>query len=86
MELRACNMELTLPFSGLAVASVVSLMPRVFLFRMSAGLVSVVSRGAGAPPDLVQSVIADGATATIIVIAMAFGLVIPKLCPDRHGR
>jgi uncharacterized membrane protein YjjP (DUF1212 family) len=70
--------RLRLPFAGLAFASVVSLMPGVLLFRMSSGLVSLVWLGAAAPPAIVPTVIADGATATLIVMAMAFGLIIPK--------
>ena len=29
-----------------------------------------------------QDVIVDGATAFVVVLAMAFGLIIPKLCID----
>jgi hypothetical protein len=34
-----------------------------------------------------QNVIIDGATAFVVVLAMAFGLIIPKLCIDgfRHA-
>jgi uncharacterized membrane protein YjjP (DUF1212 family) len=76
--------RLRLPFAALAFASVVSLIPGVFLFRMSGGLVSLVSLGAAAPPAIVQTVIADGATAAIIMMAMTFGLIIPKLCLERR--
>jgi uncharacterized membrane protein YjjP (DUF1212 family) len=71
--------RLRLPFAGLAFASVVSLIPGVFLFRMGGGLAALVSLGAAAPPDLVQTVLVDGATATLIMMAMTFGLLIPKL-------
>jgi uncharacterized membrane protein YjjP (DUF1212 family) len=78
--------RLHLPFAGLAFASVVSLIPGVFLFRMAGGLVSLVSLGAATPPDAVQTVIADGATATLIMTAMAFGLLVPKLSLERRSR
>jgi len=33
--------------------------------------------------DLLSATIADGMTATIIVLAMSFGLIVPKLAIDR---
>jgi uncharacterized membrane protein YjjP (DUF1212 family) len=68
------------PFAALAFASVVSLIPGVLLFRMGGGLVSLVSLGVAAPPAMVQTIIADGVTATVIVMAMGLGLIIPRLC------
>jgi uncharacterized membrane protein YjjP (DUF1212 family) len=75
--------RLRLPFAGIAFASVVSLIPGVFLFRMGGGLLALIALGAKAPTDLLQDVIVDGATAFVVVLAMAFGLIIPKLCIDR---
>jgi uncharacterized membrane protein YjjP (DUF1212 family) len=72
-----------LPFAGIAFASIVSLGPGVFLFRAGGGLVTLISLGAKAPTGLLQDVIVDGATAFLIVLAMALGLIIPKLCIDR---
>jgi uncharacterized membrane protein YjjB (DUF3815 family) len=71
--------RLRLPFAGLAFASVVSLIPGVFLFRMAAGLVELIAAGGKAPPDLLPGVITDGATAAMIMLAMAFGLILPKM-------
>jgi hypothetical protein len=42
--------------------------------------------GAKAPTSLRQGVIIDAATAFVVVLAMAFGLIIPKLCIDRFRR
>ena len=75
--------RLRLPFASIAFASVVSLIPGAFLFRMGGGLLALIALGAKAPPDLLQDVIVDGATAFVIVLAMALGLIIPKLCFDR---
>jgi uncharacterized membrane protein YjjP (DUF1212 family) len=75
--------RLRLPFAGIAFASVVSLIPGVFLFRMGGGLMALIALGAKAPTGLLQDVIVDGATAFVVVLAMAFGLIIPKLCIDR---
>lgn len=72
--------RLRLPFAAVAFASVVSLIPGVFLFRMAGGLVDLMSLGADAPPHLLAAALTDGATAFLIIIAMGFGLIIPKLC------
>jgi uncharacterized membrane protein YjjP (DUF1212 family) len=74
--------RLRLPFAGVAFASVVSLIPGVFLFRMAAGIVELVTRDQLAPPDLFIQVAVDGMTALLIVLAMAFGLILPKMCID----
>jgi uncharacterized membrane protein YjjP (DUF1212 family) len=75
--------RLRLPFAGIAFASVVSLVPGVFLFRMGGSLLTLIALGAKAPTGLLQDVIVDGATAFVVMLAMAFGLIIPKLCIDR---
>jgi uncharacterized membrane protein YjjP (DUF1212 family) len=77
---------LRLPFAGLAFASVVSLMPGVFLFRMASGMVDLVALGSKAPQELFNQVVADGATAILIILAMSFGLIVPKMCIQNLGR
>jgi uncharacterized membrane protein YjjP (DUF1212 family) len=72
--------HLRLPFAGVAFASVVSLIPGVFLFRMAGGMVDLVSRGAQAPQELLVQVVTDGTTALLIILAMAFGLIVPRMC------
>jgi uncharacterized membrane protein YjjP (DUF1212 family) len=72
--------RLRLPFAGVAFASVVSLIPGVFLFRMAGGLVTLVTLGSHAPQDLLIEVITDGTTVVLIILAMSFGLIVPKLC------
>ena len=57
----------------------VSLIPGVFLFRMAGGLVELISRGGNASPDLLLSTVMDGMTAFLIFLAMAFGLIAPKM-------
>ena len=71
--------RLHMPFAALAFASVVSLIPGIFLFRMSSGFVNLVERGALAPQNLLRDSIVDGATAFFILIAMAFGLILPRV-------
>jgi uncharacterized membrane protein YjjP (DUF1212 family) len=71
-----------MPFAAIGFASVVSMMPGVYLFRMGSGLVQIAAGGQTA--DLLSAV-ADGATAAMIILAMSFGLVIPKLIIDYFG-
>ena len=58
--------RLRLPFAGLAFASVVSLIPGVFLFRMAGGLVELLQPGDDARGDLVGAVIVDAGNAFLI--------------------
>ena len=72
--------RLRLPFAGLAFASVVSLIPGSSLFRMAGGMAGLLAAGTKAGPDLFFQVIADATGAILIVVAMTFGLVIPRIC------
>ena len=69
-----------MPFAAIGFASVVSMMPGVYLFRMGSGLVKI-AEGTQSTTDLVNTV-ASGATAAMIILAMSFGLIIPKLIID----
>jgi uncharacterized membrane protein YjjP (DUF1212 family) len=71
--------RLRLPFAAFAFASVVSLIPGVFIFRMASGLLNLIAPGRGPSPDLLLGIMVDGATALLIIVAMAFGLIVPKL-------
>jgi uncharacterized membrane protein YjjP (DUF1212 family) len=82
--------RLRLPFAALAFSSVVSLIPGVYLFRMAGGLVELVTSGDNASTGALSNTIADGTTAMLILLAMAFGLILPKMCieyfyPDLAG-
>ena len=70
--------RLRLPFAALGFASVVSLIPGVYLFRMAGGLVALMAPGKTSP-DLLADTVADGVTALLILLAMAFGLIAPKM-------
>jgi uncharacterized membrane protein YjjP (DUF1212 family) len=83
--------RLRLPFAAFGFAAVVSLIPGVFLFRMAAGLVDLMSLGGQASANLFLSTLSDGMTAALIFFAMAFGLIVPKLLiehffPGTDGR
>jgi uncharacterized membrane protein YjjB (DUF3815 family) len=75
--------RLRLPFAAFGFASVVSLIPGVFLFRMAGGLVDLIAPGGKTSPDLLLSTVTDGMTAVLIFLAMAFGLIVPKLLIER---
>ena len=72
--------HLRLPFAGVAFASVVSLISGVYLFRLAGGMVELAAPGLSAPQELVSQMAFDGTTAILITLAMAFGLIVPKLC------
>jgi len=70
-----------MPFAAIGFASVVSMMPGVFIFRMASGLEQIAS-GVHTTLPLISGAIADAMTATTIILAMSFGLVVPKLFID----
>ncbi|MBV8099281.1 MAG: threonine/serine exporter family protein [Verrucomicrobia bacterium] len=67
------------PFAGIAFASVVSLIPGSYLFRMAGGMASLLAAGTKASPELFFQVMSDATGAILIVVAMTFGLVVPKI-------
>ena len=72
-----------MPFAAIGFASVVSMIPGVYLFRMGSGLVQI-AEGTQNPTDLMDTT-ASGGAAAMIIFAMSFGLIIPKLIIDYFG-
>jgi uncharacterized membrane protein YjjP (DUF1212 family) len=75
--------RLHLPFAALAFSAVVPLMPGFFLFNAATGIVELVSIGPSAPGVLLTSIAANGAMAFLIITAMAFGLILPRMLFER---
>jgi uncharacterized membrane protein YjjB (DUF3815 family) len=71
-----------MPYAAIGFASVVSMMPGVFLFRMASGLLQL-ANNAHTTLDLLGATIADGMTAVTIILAMSFGVIVPKIAIDR---
>jgi uncharacterized membrane protein YjjB (DUF3815 family) len=73
-----------MPFAAIGFASVVSMMPGLFLFRTASGLVQL-TNNSNANFDLLRATIADAMSAITVILAMSFGVVAPKIIIDRFG-
>ena len=74
-----------MPFAAIGFASVVSLIPGVYLFRMASGLLQLAG-GSLTTLDLLGATLADAITAFMIILAMGLGLIVPKMLIDRIDR
>jgi uncharacterized membrane protein YjjP (DUF1212 family) len=70
-----------MPFAAIGFASVVSMIPGVFLFRAASGLLQLAD-GSHTTLALISATVADGMTAVTITLAISFGLIVPKLVID----
>jgi uncharacterized membrane protein YjjP (DUF1212 family) len=70
-----------MPFAAVGFASVVSMVPGIFMFRMASGLLQLTHTSLRTS-DLLEATLADGSAAILIILAMSFGLIVPKLIID----
>jgi uncharacterized membrane protein YjjP (DUF1212 family) len=70
---------LRMPFAAIGFASVVALVPGVYVFRMLSGIVQLQSTTSA---DLLAATVSDAAVATLVVAGMAIGLVVPMRLRD----
>ena len=74
-----------MPFAAIGFASVVSLLPGVYLFRTASGLLQLAG-GSSTTLGLLAATLADAITAFMIILAMGLGLIVPKMLIDRFDR
>lgn len=72
-----------LPFAGMGFTAVVSMIPGIYLFRMGSGLITLTQQEK-ITFLLLSSTLYEGVMAFAILLAIALGLLVPKLLLDSY--
>ena len=75
---------LKLPFAALAFASVVSMMPGIFVFKFASGLIDVYVAGEHATLQMLSTVVSLGTATLMVVLVMTIGLIVPKMMIEAY--
>jgi len=70
-----------MPFAAMSFAAVVSMLPGIYIFKMTSGLLQLAS-GSHTTLPLISATISDSLTAILITLVMSVGLLVPKLMID----
>ena len=70
------------PFGAFAFASVVSLMPGVFMFQAASEALALIAPDPAASPLVEFALVRNSATALVILLAMTAGLILPRIGLD----
>ena len=58
------------------------MMPGIFVFKLASGLIDVYLAGSSATLPMLTNVVSNGTATFLIVMAMTFGLIVPKMLID----
>ena len=75
--------RLRVPFGALAFASVVALIPGVYLFQAASQALALAGPRRPDAAAIALGLLQNGITAFLVVAAMTTGLILPKLCIDQ---
>lgn len=74
--------KMKIPFAALAFCTIVSMMPGIYVFKFASSVVDIYLAGDATSLNMLNNVVSYGVGTLIIVMAMTFGLIVPKMLID----